>query len=325
MTSALFIIGSPFQGLCLLEAINHFNITEYDILVLDTDEGNSTAQTKALLNDKGVSFSTYKVHHAIFDLIPFVIKNHKRYNNIFIGNYYNPTDEAIAVFYGKQHYQLFFLDDGLQALSLFSEKPRNRYGGSKKWEYWFKLYFAIGRLKGRKKPVFFTIFDVKSDKFVIIKNNFFLLKSQTESQMSGCYIIGTNSSIVSFRDYRYLDLMEALLKHLRRDYPNERIIYCPHRRDENNEEINKWCSAHNVEWFNTRVSVEYDFIMDGINPHLVIGYTSNALYTLKLIFSESDIQTVFYHCNPKRSDDEINEIRHRMNEKGIKTLYLDNL
>lgn len=325
MTSTLFIIGSPFQGLCLLEAVNHFNITEYDVFVLDSDYGNSTAQTKALLTDKGVSFSTYKVHHAINDLLPFVMKKHKRYKNIFIGNYYNPTDEAIAAFYGKLHYQLFFLDDGLQALSLFSEKPRNRYGGSRKWEYWFKIYFAIGNLKGRKKPIFFTIFDVKSDKFIIIKNTFQLLKSQTELQMSGCYIIGTNSSIVSFRDYRYLDLLESLLYHLRCKYPNEKILYCPHRRDGNNDNIYKWCSAHNVEWFNTRVSVEYDFVMNGINPHLVIGFTSNALYTLKKIFSESEIQTVFYHCNPPKSDDEINTIRQRMNEKGIKTMYLDSL
>ena len=81
MTSTLFIIGSPFQGLCLLEAINYFNITDFDILVLDTDYGNSTAQTKALLTDKGVSFSTYKVHHAIFDLLPFVMKKHKHYKN----------------------------------------------------------------------------------------------------------------------------------------------------------------------------------------------------------------------------------------------------
>lgn len=321
MTSSLFIIGSPFQGLCMLEAIGRFNITEYDVLVLDIPEGNSAMQTKSLLNDKNISYSTYKVKHAIFDLIPFVMRKHKYYKNIFIGNYSNITDEGIAAFYGSTNYRLFFLDDGIQALSVFSDNPRYRYG-SKKWEYWFKLYDIVGWLKGRRKSCFFTIFDVVSNDFDIEKNDFRLLRSHVKKQQSGCYIIGTNSSVVKFKDYNYIDLLEQLLKNLKKQYPDETFYYCPHRRDQNNNAISEWCKNHDVEWVNTRVSVEYDFVMNGINPSCVVGFTSNALYTLKMLFPEVNISTIFYRCVDRCSDEETEIIRQGMNEKGIDTLNL---
>lgn len=321
MTSALFIIGSPFQGLCMLEAIEHFNITEYDVLVWDIPEGSSAEQTKSLLNDNNIPYSTYKVKHAIFDLVPFVLKKHKYYKNIFIGNYYNITDEGIAAFYGSKKYGLYFLDDGTQALSIFSDNPRYRYG-SKKWEYWFKLYDALGWLKGKGKSTFFTIFDVVSDEYVIEKNDFKLLRNNIKEPRSGSYIIGTNSSVVKFKDYNYYHLLDLLLIKLKDLYPNDKIYYCPHRRDKNNKEIFEWCYNHHVEWVNTRVSVEYDFVMNGINPSCVVGFTSNALYTLRMLFPDNDIFTVFYRCVDRCDDEETELIRRGLNVKRITTLYL---
>ena len=322
MDSTLFIVSSPFQCLCMFEAIAHFNITQYDVLVLDIANGSTTTQTKSLLFENKIPFLTYNVHHAIFDLLPFVLKKHKHYKNIFIGNYYNPTDEGIAAFYGSINYNLYFLDDGVQALSLFSNKPRNRYG-KKKWEYWFKLYDALGWIKGRRKPYFFTIFDVESEKFSIVKNEFRLLRRNIYTQQAGCYIIGTNSSAVSFKDYTYDILLEQLLKRINVLYPNEKVYYCPHRRDSNNDDIAKWCSNHSIEWFSTRVSVEYDFVTKEINPRCVVGFTSNALYTLKMIYPNNDVYTVDYQCVPQSYNEEISIIRQRMNEKGIDTLTLD--
>ena len=321
MTSVLFIISSPFQGLCMLEAIEHFKITEYDVLLWDIPEESGTIQTKLLLDDKNIPYSTYKVKHAIFDLIPFVFKRHKYYKNIFIGNYFNITDEGIATFYGSKNYRLFFMDDGTQALSLFSENPRYRYG-SKKWEYWFKLYDSLALIKRKQKSTFFTIYDVVSNDFVIVKNNFKLLKNSIKTPRSGCYIIGTNSSVVSFKNYNYSDLLELLLKKLKELYPKEPLYYCPHRRDNNNDAISEWCNNHDVVWVNTRVSVEYDFVMNGINPICVVGFTSNALYTLKMLFSNTDLFTVFYRCESKIDDEETRIIRQGLNQKGINTLYI---
>lgn len=322
MESALFIIGSPFQGLCMLEAIDYFHITDFDVLIPQKSTGSNTTQLKALLNDEGVFYTTYSINHAIKDLIPYFLHKHKHYSNIFIGNYYSPIDEAMAAFYGKRNYNLYFLDDGTQALSLFSEHPRYRYS-AKKWEAIFNLYYRIGKLKGNRNRYFFTIYDVKSKDFIIVKNNFSRLKKDISSEKRGVYIIGTNSSILNFRDITYLSLLDSLVEWLRKNYANGKIYYCPHRRDLNIDEIRQWCNNNGVEWFNTRVAVEYDFVTLGYNPICVCGFTSNALYTLKSIYSSSDIYTVYYKLSSESADKETAIIREQMKKSGIKELRLD--
>lgn len=305
----------------MLEAIDHFEITKFDVLIPSRSIGSNTQQVKALLSDKGIVYSTYQVNHAIWDFIPYIMRHHKYYKNIFIGNYYSPTDEAIAAFYGKCGYNLFFLDDGTQALMLFSDHPRYRYS-AKKWELIYKLYFFVGWLKNQNKPSFFTIYDVQSSKFNIIKNSLNSIKICKTDTPKGCYIIGTNSSILSFKDCNYIDILERLISWLQSKFPKEKVYYCPHRRDLNNEQIIAICKQREVELFKTRVSVEYDFINKGLYPLSVVGFTSNALYTLRKIFPKSDIRTVFYHLEIESSDIETDIIRKRLNSLGIRTLYL---
>ncbi len=319
MDSVLFIVGSPFQCLCMMEAIYHFSIIEYDVLVPDKTVGSNSEKVTTLLNDKSISFSTYSIHHGVKDLLVYFLKRRKKYKNIFIGDYFNPIREAMAVYYGKCNYNLFFIDDGTQALSLFSRNPRYRYE-SKKGEYWFKFIVLIGRLKGCGKPSFYTIFDVHSSRFNIIRNEFSSLQTSRIISKSNCYIIGTNSSKLQFRDVTYLYLLEQTVEWLRRIWPTEKIYYCPHRGDYHNLEISAWCKHNYVEWFETRVAVEYDFVNQCIYPQTVVGFTSNALYTLKMLFPKSDIKTVMYHVCSDFADCETETIRREMNSKGIETI-----
>ena len=158
MESTLFIVGSPFQCLCMFEAIEHFKVSEYDVMIPDETVGSNSEKVETLLDEKGIEYSTYSIHHGIKDFIPFLFHSHKKYQNFFLGDYYNPIREAMAVVLGKRNFKIFFLDDGTQALSLFSSNPRNRYR-SKKWEYWFKFCFFIGKIKSQKRQSFFTIFN----------------------------------------------------------------------------------------------------------------------------------------------------------------------
>lgn len=322
MNSALFIIRSPFQCLCMLEAIDFFKIESFDVLIPEHSTGTNSTQLKALLNDQKIPYQTHNIRHALKDLLPYAIRRrHKYYKNIFIGNYYSPSDEALAVFCGEWRYNVYFLDDGTQALSLFSETPRNRFK-TKKWALYFRFIYSLGKLKGCRKPNYFTIFDVTSNKFNIIKNDFNLLKRGLPGNKEEVFIIGANSSILKFKGCTYLQLMDYLIGRIHNDYPGKRIQYCPHRRDSNNNEIRAWCISNHVEWYDTRVSVEYDFTTTGIYPLCVVGFTSNALYTLKMLFPESRIMTVFYHVESEFADRETEIIRLEMNRKGIETFYL---
>lgn len=320
MDSALFIIGSPFQCLCMLEAIKHFEISDYFVMVAYCDK-LSLDKIRTLLNGKGITFEEKKIAHIVKDFIPMVFTKHKRYKNIFIGNYYRVIDEIVGVLYAKRRYTLYYLDDGTQALSLFSEKPRNRYS-SFKIDIVLRFYFLCLSWKKRISTNFFTIYDVKSRKMKIIHNSLSCLHPNNSISQQRVAIVGSNSSFLSFKDYTYFDYLNRLIDFIRARWPDERVFYCPHRRDHNNSLNREWCQYNSVDYFETEVSVEYDFVIKGVNPIAVIGFTSNALYTLKSLYPSSEVYTVYYHVCDESADKETEIIRQQMMKSGIVSLNL---
>lgn len=318
--SNLFLVASPFQCICMIEAIKYFKIEKFDVLVPFSDE-HSLDKIDYLLKVYNIQYDKRKVNHLIFDVAPLFFLKHKYYKNIFIGNLYSESSKSIAYIYGKFGCNLYYLDDGVQVLSFFSiYRRRIRYPFLVKVV--IQSYKAISILKCIKRPAFFTIFNVKSTKHTIIRNPFNVLKPKSLGKAMGIYIIGTNSSLLRFRDYSYIDYLNALHNYVLLCYPGEKIFYCPHRRDEHFEEISLVCKELNINLFNTKISVEVDFIENKINPKCVIGFTSNALYTLRILYPNTEISTVAYHLQSKESNLETEIIRQRMSEIGIMTINI---
>lgn len=319
--STLFLVSTPFQCLCMLEAISYFKIDKYDILVTYASNVNDVnyAKIEVLLKKNKVSYSKRKVAHLLFDVLPFLFSIHKHYKNIFIGYLYSTPSFAIANIFALINANIYILDDGVQALSFFSPSPRII---KEKLIVKVVLFFykIIGVIKFVKRPIFFTIFDVTSSKYQIINNPLLLLKSKLKKikeKKCGVYIIGTNSSILNFKNYSYLQYLSALNRHILKILPDEIIYYCPHRADKNLKEIYLLCDKLNIKIFDTKVSVEYDFIENNINPRLVIGFTSNALYTLHIMYPTTQISTVMYNLESEEADKEMQIIRNKMNRSGI--------
>lgn len=318
--STLFLVASPFQCLCMLEAINYFKIDDFDVLITYSNNYNID-KIDVLLKKNDISYTKKKVAHLFFDIIPFLFSKHRHYKNIFIGYLYSNAVFALANIFAVFKANIYILDDGIQALSFFSPYPRIiKYKSSIKLIMSF--YKFIGIVKFVRRPIFFTIFNVSSSKYKIIKNPFILLRSrEIESrETNGIYIIGTNSSMLDFKYYSYEEYLNALYKYISHKFPGEIIYYCPHRADKNLKEIYALCDKLNIKIFDTKVSVEYDFIESFINPKLVIGFTSNALYTLHIIFPNSPIKTVMYNLKSEEYDRETQIIRNRMNDSGISTI-----
>lgn len=318
--STLFLIGSPFQCLCMLEAIDHFDIVVYDVLILYNDL-HSLDKIHILLSEKGIPYQKKKVAHLLYDVVPFILRSHNYYDNIFIGNFYSEQSIALANIYGKFRAKIYYLDDGVQALSYFSSRPR-KIKNTFKVRGVIGFYRLIGVFKLIRKPIFFTIFDVKSDTYHIIRNTLSTLISKISAHSEGIYIIGTNSSILEFRDYNYIHYLKALYQYISFRYPNEKIYYCPHRRDTNLHEIYALCDTLNIEVFHTKVSVEIDFINEKVTPKYIFGFTSNALYTLKMLFPAAEIMTVMYHLTSYDADYETQIIRNEMLKSGISTVNI---
>ena len=320
MDSTLFIVGSPFQCLCMLEAINYFEISDYSVIVAYCDT-LSLDKIRTLLNENRIPFEEKKIAPIVKDFLPLVHTKHKRYKNIFVGNYYSVINEVVGILYAQRRYALFYLDDGTQALSLFSENPRKRYS-SFKIEVVLRFYFLCLSWKKRVSTSFFTIYDVASDKMNIIHNSLSCLIPHNAIPKEGIIIIGSNSSFLRFRDCYYFDYLNSVYGFIKEKWPAEKIIYCPHRRDHNNNLNKKWCQQNNVDYFEPEVSVEYDFVIRGFNPIAIIGFTSNALYTLKSLYPSSEVYTVYYHVCDKGADKETEIIRQQMLKTGILNLKL---
>lgn len=316
--STLFLIGSPFQCLCMLEAIQHFNIIDYEVILTYSDD-YSIKKVDTLLNEKKISYTKRNTTHIIYGVLPFLFSKHKHFKNIFIGDFYSENLIAIAYILALFRANIYFIDDGVQALSFFSPCNRKiRYKLKVKLVLYF--YKLIGFVKLVRQPIFFTIYNVSSSKYKIIKNSFSLLRAKNIKEPKGIYIIGTNSSILDFKDHMYEDYIIALHQQIINRFNDEKIYYCPHRRDTNLKKIYSLCKLLNIEIFDTKVAIEYDFINNNINPKLIVGFTSNALYTLKLIFPNILIETVLYSLKNEDSDKETQIIVNRMIKSGISAI-----
>lgn len=319
--STLFIVGSPFQCLCMLEAIDRFELTDYDILVAYCDRLSLDKITR-LLDSIGLDYSIRFYGHIIKTVLPLAFERHRYYKNVFLGDYYGGY-EALAAFFAGINCRIHYIDDGIQALEIFTDCAKPRYKSSR-IAFVFGMYHALFKLKGGKEQVFYTIYPVSSNRFTVIHNSFKRLRSLSHGEKAGVYIIGTNSSVLKFKGTTYPVLLKELVRYVKTVRRDEPIFYCPHRRDTNNVSNYELCETLGISIYNTEISVEYDFAIKGINPSFVIGFTSNALYTLKMIFPDSDIETVLYHLEDEQADIRTSVAIRGLNAVGIRSIELPN-
>ncbi len=319
MGRTLFLIESPFQCLCMMEAIHHFKITDFDVMIPYGDEYSNEMMFR-FLEEKEISYEARPITHILYDVGPLIFSK-KKYKNIFVGNYSATKSYPMAVALASFNSSINYLDDGTQALELFSEHPKPRYN-KMSIKAVIALYRLIAFLKNARESIFFTMYDVKSDRFRIEKNTFSTLCTNNNHEYKGAYIIGTNSSILKFVDTPYIDYIKAIVNRIRLMYPNEPIYYCPHRRDTNNKNNELIFREIGIELFNTKVSVEYDFFTQDIKPKYIVGFLSNALFTLKKMFPGTCIETVPYKLEDVEQNRENSVIENGLNENGIASLHL---
>lgn len=320
----LCIVASPFQCLCMFEALKHFNITDYDVLVGYQDTF-SLEKIDFLFKKKNISYYKARTAHIIKDILPIRKQIKKRYSSFIIADFENRNGYSLACLLAKRNATICYIDDGAQAYQFFSNPPIKKHYNLAV-DLVFSFYSLIGSCKRLQKPIYYTVYDVQSDDYKIVKNELSLLKKELTGEEKGVYIIGTNSSMLEFKDYSYFDYLSKLLAFIENKYPGESVFYCPHRRDLNNKIVFDYCDEHSISIFDTEVSVEYDFIEKGINPKAIIGFNSNALYTLHIIYPESDCRTVLYHL--LSDEDEIGNVllAGKLQDQGILglNLFFDN-
>jgi hypothetical protein len=101
------------------------------------------------------------------------------------------------------------------------------------------------------------------------------------------------------------------------NHPNERIYFSPHGRDHSAGFID-YCESCGVTILRSKISIEVDYVDNGLNPRFIYGLTSTALFTLNKIFPTSkiiDVRPVGFIIGNEKLD--ISLLRD-----GIETIFI---
>ena len=325
MNKSLIIACSPFQIICALEAISYFGIKDFDFfLPLTGKDQKSSSECKDILTENGISFKEFQFSSLKEQLNYYKNNRIKRYSKIICGDYIDLNQRLLMHLSCKKNSKIIFVDDGNSTLKIFETEfsmwkhigPRGK----------LKLFLINLIHKPQKENIFFySIFDSPSNRNQIIKNNLSNIKSEIEGVQKGVYVLGTVASVLNplLKESSIEEFVDKIFLYLKSKYPTEEIYYCPHRRDKENESINSMLETHKINLFPTKVSVEFDFIREEINPLFVIGFGSTALFTLKKIYPNSCISSISMTLTDKKINEEYELIERKYLESNIEMLNVN--
>ena len=139
MNRALFVLGSPFQTLCALEAKKHYSVE--NVVFALFDNAISHTMIEPLLKNQGEIYYIKHEGKGTVNLIKCVKKTVKeKFSCIFIGDYFSFAEYIVAICLAKCNAQFVYLDDGNSTLAIAPpisrKRPRSRNEG-----IWYKAIY----------------------------------------------------------------------------------------------------------------------------------------------------------------------------------------
>lgn len=278
------ILSTPFQALCAIEALHYFKIMHYDVYLLDIGHKAGVGGTKEILDYYHIPFQKLS-YDSFKKFISRLNERKEKYSRFVLGDYFSLDMYILAGWMSQKDPEFIYVDDGGSSLLIDSRKLPLK----SKLRKAFADILMIG--KGKKNKKMFSVFSIQTSKFSIVRNKMELLKSTSASAQAGVYIIGTISGHPGLGWYN-LPWFEEVKKYIAGRFPDEPIYYCPHRRDEN-PLLDSWIGQASFQRHKTEGNVEFDFIRKKLNPKAIIGFGSTALYTLKSIYPDARIYSLF--------------------------------
>lgn len=319
----IFIIGTPFQMLCALQAIRDFEITDYDVFITSRFRDY---QMLPLLDKFKIKYQYVELfaYHSRKKWIKALFSN-GRYKRAFIGHFQNKDMYFEALMHLGFGSYIIYMDDGTATLKLLM--------GYEKVDYKDSFFIKVSLLCGLKRiavgnSLYTMFFDYNKDMFKYCeKNNLDLYRFNKMSLQKGIYVIGTNFAGYK-RDYScdidsFLLHMKSMFKYLKTKYDN--VYYIPHGCDDGSVS-KKLCQDYSVEFLKLDRPVEVYFIENGIIPYSVYGFTSTALYVLKNIYVNLNVglyNVVSKFCMEREPGKVLRSVTSIFSAEGIETIYIE--
>ena len=298
---ALFCLsGSPFQVMCMIEAINSFGITDYKVLLcLSHSELPRRKQVEELLNKNGIPFEIESIDFKITknERLRALLPNKNRYKLAFIGDCNNELLIFKAFRYISDGGTLVYIDDGIATIQFFNGLCQL----NNKLSVYYSFISKIRSISFDK--YFFTIYhDLSDNKHICIQNKFkYLSTNNTDRNSTGNIIIlGTCTddfcNMERIKVSEFLSAQKKLMAEVKNQYPEESIIFVPHGRDIYTE-TKQNCEELGITYMPTSICVETYLLECQFTPVAIYGYTSSALFNLNLLLPQSEIVNITFTGN----------------------------
>lgn len=292
---ALFCVASPLQAICALEALDYYHLYDYDFVVID--EGTRTSQITNLLRDNNISYTILYYRCSSIESCLRIInafhKSESKYDYFFLGDYRSVAYKLKFLPFVKDGGKIVYLDDGNYIIGLAKGHLKT------KWISRFRediFSYAAGR-RNISINNFFTIYAdfISNEKWNIEKNNFNSLNT-TKTDNPAIIIVGTVTKVycqyLGLSLDRFNKVQDRLIRDIKNKYPENRIVFVPHGRDDN-ALIQIKCDQFGIDYLKSEVSIEFLLLSEKIQPVEVYGFSSSALYTLHLMYPSAQIHNVF--------------------------------
>lgn len=320
---SLFIVQTPFQAMCAINAIRQLHIKDYTLsLHLHKSTEKRNKQTVEIVERYGLKYH-------IEDLKPLSLKDRMRlmferngkYNRVFLGTHLYQEGYYYALKELKNNSNLVLLDDGIATLSLLE----SGYQVKGRSVAYMALYKTIASLRGIIINNVLTVYrGVDNPKWNIELNDISQLRQPGMSaERKNVFFIGTNNSGFireGVNENSFKENLYNCLKRVKKEYPLDDIIYIPHGRDKS-EFAKKYCVEMGIEYKPLDVNVEIYILSLGYIPKAIYGFTSSALYNLKKIFPESEVNNIVMRLLTVNSPS-ILEASGYYEKQGISAIYV---
>lgn len=292
MSKTLAIVNSPLQVMMAVEYIKENNIQEIDFAVSIYSVA-FLKQNRAVLrylNDLGYKYKIYITKNLINTLR--FINSPKEYTSFLIGDYRSLDKKMLMLFHAKGKVQIVYVDDGSASLLI---------GKDQKDKLTLRFLFSrlVDNLVNKKiaERLFYSAF-IKEKEVLgipVIRNNMNTL--HTEKKKVGDSVVIVGCFCRAFRDYGqdYFVYLGELNHYIHNKWPNSKVYYYPHRREDNIKDITEICENYKWQICYSRINIEIDITQKESLPCEIIGFGSSALYLLKLLFKNEIVTTIHFN------------------------------
>lgn len=294
---SIFVVGSPFQAMCAVEAIRDFEIIDYKLYAVL----NKNARDNQMLSVLDFFNVDYEKINKYTDIYPYykriliLIPKNNHYKRAFVGSIRSGLFYYWAMRKISNKSIIVSLDDGADTVVLLRNSKIKKAKSSFSCMNDFLLWITSKMRRIQIKKHLYTIYcDIVNDKYIIYPNTFRHIYPQDKKAcQEGIYFAGTNPS--SYRkqmrltEDEYFDTIEFIMTQICNEYRNEIKYYIPHGMD-CEEHVCFLCKKYGFKYLRPACTIELFMCSLDKTPIAVLGLGSSSLYNIKKLFPNTFIR-----------------------------------